>query len=86
MSENPTPEPLAPPERDTTVPPTVEQSKRKRRLIWLIVRLILVALVIALVLWGMVSCVNALTDAASTAQASLVIPDANRQLGATELI
>lgn len=73
MSENPSTstEPTRlPPERDASVPPTPEQRKRHRRLVWLIVRLALVVLLIALIIWGMVSCVNALTSAANATSIS----------------
>jgi type VI protein secretion system component VasF len=63
MSEQPSPDVLTPPERDETAQPTAEQRRRRRRTIWLIVRLALLVLLIVLVLWGMVSCVNALSGA-----------------------
>lgn len=73
MSEHPPTEILTPPERDHSAQPTAEQLKRKRRTIWLIVRLVLLVLLIALVLWGIVACVNAVTGAMQPTAASLVV-------------
>ncbi|MGP9695528.1 hypothetical protein ACT3TZ_13045 [Brachybacterium sp. AOP25-B2-12] len=55
-----------PPERDTSVPRTAEESARRRALVWLIVKLVLVVIAVWLVLTGISACFSFLTSAGST--------------------
>lgn len=57
------------PERDTSVPPTEEERKRKRRLTFFIIKCALVIIVILLILWGITSCINALTSGSTSTAA-----------------